>query len=68
MRDYGDVTSSVGAPTLTFQRTQTGLTVTYTGTLQSADVVTGPWSNVPGASSPFTVTPSAPEKFYRAGP
>ena len=68
-RDYGDVTSTVPAPSLSFTRTPTGFTITYSGTLQSADVVTGPWSNVPGASSPFTVTPSTPAaRFYRAGP
>lgn len=67
-RDYGDVTSSVPPPTLSFTRNQTSLMITYTGTLQSADVVTGPWSNVPGAASPFTVTPSVPARFYRAAP
>lgn len=67
IRDYGDVTTSVGGkPTLSFTRTSTGLNVTYTGTLQSADVVTGPWSNVPGATSPFTVTTNTPAKFFRA--
>jgi hypothetical protein len=67
-RDYGDFSAAVGPPTLTFQRTQNGFILTYSGTLQSAGAVNGPWSAVAGATSPYTVTPSTPAKFYRAGP
>jgi hypothetical protein len=67
-RDYGDVTASTPSTTLSFTRTQSGLTITYTGTLQSADAIMGPWSNVTGATSPYTTTFSAPKKFYRAAP
>jgi hypothetical protein len=35
------------------------------GVLQSADLITGPWTDVPSAASPFVVTPSATKKFYR---
>ncbi len=35
-----------------------------TGTLESSESVTGPWSVVPGAS-PQTVTPTAAQQFYR---
>jgi len=36
------------------------------GILQSADDVTGPWSDVPGATSPHVVnTGAAGRKFYR---
>ncbi|MCL5097647.1 MAG: hypothetical protein M1608_08985 [Candidatus Omnitrophica bacterium] len=38
---------------------------TGTGTLQSADQVTGPWSDVDGATSPMTITPSGNSRFYR---
>ncbi|MBI4661549.1 MAG: hypothetical protein HY735_22230 [Verrucomicrobia bacterium] len=38
---------------------------TGTGTLQSADAVTGPWTDVANAKSPFTATLSGPAKFYR---
>ncbi len=35
------------------------------GTLQSATLVQGPYTNVSGATSPFTITNSGPQKFYR---
>jgi len=33
--------------------------------LQSADSITGPYTDIPTAKSPFTVAPSAAKKFYR---
>ncbi|MCP5527881.1 MAG: hypothetical protein H7A47_13905 [Verrucomicrobiales bacterium] len=38
---------------------------TGTATLQSADTVSGPWSDVPGATSPHQAPPDGPAKFYR---
>jgi hypothetical protein len=35
------------------------------GTLQSADNVTGPWTDVANASSPFTAAISVAKRFYR---
>jgi len=35
------------------------------GTLQAADEITGPWNDVPGATSPYAVATSAARKFYR---
>jgi hypothetical protein len=35
------------------------------GVLQSADNVTGPYSDVGGASSPYVTNPTAAKKFYR---
>jgi hypothetical protein len=35
------------------------------GTLQAAGLVTGVYTNVPGATSPYTVPINAPQKFYR---
>lgn len=52
-------------PTLSFARTQTGLSITFTGTLQSANAVTGPWADE-AATSPRPVTASEAQKFYRA--
>ena len=56
----------VGKPTLSVARTAAGLTLTFTGTLQSADVVNGPWADVAGATSPRPVTLTGAQKFYRA--
>ena len=38
---------------------------TGSGTLQAADAVTGPWTDVPNASSPFTAALIGTAKFYR---
>jgi hypothetical protein len=35
------------------------------GSLQAADTITGPWTEVPNAKSPLTVAPSGAGKFYR---
>jgi len=35
------------------------------GTLQAASAVTGTYTNVPGASSPYTNSVSGTPKFYR---
>jgi len=52
-------------PTLSIERSATGLTITFQGTLQGADVIEGPWTDIPG-NSPITVTPADGAKFYRA--
>ncbi len=62
-RDYGD-TFPLVQPTLTWLRTATGITITFVGTLQSADQVAGPWVDVAGAS-PQTVPTSGTMKYYR---
>ena len=68
-RDYGDTFPKTTTPTLGSARavTAVGLTITFTGKLQSAPAVTGPWTEVSGAASPFTVaTPGKANAFYRA--
>lgn len=42
------------------------VSVTFTGTLQAADAVGGPWTDVAGATSPRDVTPDAAQKYYRS--
>jgi hypothetical protein len=39
--------------------------IVYTGTLQAADSLTGDWTNVDGATSPYTMPKTEPMKFYR---
>lgn len=58
-----------GVPEFTgFQLNENGsITIQWTGggTLQTAPAVTGPWQNVAGATSPYTVTPTTPGWFSR---
>jgi hypothetical protein len=35
------------------------------GTLQAAGTVNGTYTNVPGATSPYVVSPAASKQFYR---
>jgi hypothetical protein len=69
-RDYGDVVSTT-VPTLVLAVNADGtLTLTYSGTLYSSDTVTGPYTAVSGAASPYTVNPKTASKaaqYYRAG-
>jgi hypothetical protein len=58
-------TTPPAAPTLGVARTATGLTLTFTGRLQSASSLAGPWTDVAG-SSPLAVSASDPARFYRA--
>ena len=53
---------------LSVERPANGLTLIYTGTLQSADAVTGPYADVAGVASPTTITFSSAAKFYRLKP
>jgi hypothetical protein len=65
-REYGDTSGgSSGAPALSFSVASGKLTLTFTGTLQSATTVKGPWADAPG-SSPQTVTTTTGNSFYRA--
>ena len=63
-RDYGDTFPAV--PQLTVERTLTGLRITYTGTLQSATILPGPWDDVTGAVSPYSPVATGAQMFYRA--
>ena len=54
------------APAISITRSGANLSIAFTGTLQSSSSVTGGWADEVGASSPFTVTPTQPMKFYRA--
>ena len=60
-----DYPSGGTTPSVSVERTADGLSITFEGTLESADVITGPWTAVQGAS-PLLVTPTGDAKFYRA--
>ena len=46
--------------------TDGNVVIEFTGTLKSATSVTGPYSAVAGASSPYSVSPSKAAEFYIA--
>lgn len=53
-------------PTLAINRSASALTIAYTnGTLQEAATVDGSYSDVVGATSPYTVPAGTTAKFYR---
>jgi len=61
----------VGCPPLTLTPNGNALTVTWnppsSGTvkLQSAPILSGPWSDVPGATSPYAAQPTKGQEFFR---
>jgi hypothetical protein len=59
--------SGTPTPTLSISRNGAQLTITYAGgTLQEAAAVTGPFTAVAGATSPYQPSTTAGAKFYRA--
>lgn len=53
-------------PAVGLARDGSGIVLEFTGQLQSAPSVDGPWADVNGATSPFAVTPNTPAAFYRS--
>ena len=54
------------AATLDIQYSSGNLILTWpTGTLQSAPVVTGPYTDAGGATSPYTLAPSGAQQYFR---
>jgi len=64
---YYQWTVPAAPPVLSIARAPGGITLTFTGTLQSASSPSGPWTDLAGAS-PLTVavTSGAKAQFYRA--
>jgi hypothetical protein len=53
-------------PTISIAAAGANMTLTFTGTLQSATSITGPWTDVVGATSPATLPATGAQAFYRA--
>jgi len=53
-------------PTISATKKADGLSITFTGTLESASDVTGPWATVQGAVSPLSVKADELRRLYRA--
>jgi hypothetical protein len=62
--DFND--KQVAAPTISVAKTATGVTITFTGKLQSAANVQGPYTDVAGATSPASIQITGAAAFYRA--
>jgi hypothetical protein len=58
-------TTNAPAPTISVSRSAGGISITYTGSLQSAAKAAGPWTDVPG-TSPQTVPTTGAGTFYRS--
>ena len=66
--NHGTLANGVTFAPVQLRLEQSGANILLTwpqGILQGADDVTGPWSDVSGAASPYLVTPKANEAFYR---
>lgn len=64
LESYSSVTSS--AVTVTFTRSGSNLILSWPqGTLQSAPQLTGPYNDINGANSPYTVPLSGPQQYFR---
>jgi hypothetical protein len=61
----GGSTVTLGLTVLTGSKLQMSWT---SGSLQSTSNLSGPWTNVLGATSPYTASPTAAQQFYRVGP
>lgn len=66
-RNRGASFDSATAATLAIETGTTGLKISWDsgGTMEQADSVLGPWTTVPGATSPYTVEPAGTGKFFR---
>ncbi|MGH7951056.1 MAG: LamG-like jellyroll fold domain-containing protein [Limisphaerales bacterium] len=58
-------TAAPAAPTINLTPSGSQLIINYTGTLLSSTNVVGPYTPVPSATSPYTVTPTESQMFYR---
>lgn len=65
--DFNDPPASTGPdPEVSVAKSGANVVITYTGVLQGADAVNGPYSDVAGATSPATIPASAAQKYYRS--
>jgi len=65
-RNFGDVVAVLPPPTLSVSRSGGNIIITYTGVLQSSTIVTGSYTDVVGATSPYSTPATGPERYYRA--
>lgn len=65
--EYFGLAFQYGAAVLSAVRTGNQVQISWTGpgTLQSATKITGPYTSISGATSPYLTTPTAPQVYYR---
>jgi len=59
-------TPPAGTPTLSVAKSSTGITLTFTGSLMSANKVNGPYTPVLGATSPYTTPTTGADQYYQS--
>jgi hypothetical protein len=64
--NFNDGAAPAVTPTISIARANGVITLTWTGTLQSASALNGQWSDVTALTSPATITASESSRFYRA--
>jgi hypothetical protein len=60
------VTGQPPAPAIAVSGNASGLSITFTGTLEAADSIDGPWTTLTGVTSPYPVSATGPVKFFRS--
>lgn len=68
LKAYATRTGGGATPTISISKSQTGVTITFTGRLYEATSVDGPFQLVNGATGSITVPTTGTTKFYVAGP
>ena len=57
---------ATNSPAISLTKEGTQIRIAFTGTLQSADAVTGSWTDITNAANPYVVDFSTGNKFFRA--
>lgn len=63
---YAAAVTSPAPPSVRLAPAGANVVITFTGTLQSAPAVTGPYTDLPGISSPYTVPATNAQQYFRA--
>ena len=64
--DFILFTPATPLPSLRIAQVDGQVIITFTGTLSASPTVNGPYQDVPGATSPYTVPAGTPTTFFRA--
>jgi hypothetical protein len=62
--NFNDAPALPGVPTISINRVGANVSITFTGTLQSSQAASGPYTNVANATSPYPVNTSQPGRMF----